>query len=95
MNAYEVAALIIIVFLTFCFMVNVAIIGIWISLRKEMREMKTELRDEVRAIGVRVSDVELEQAYMRGVMSAIQSQTQARAHDAPPSADSNSPSAGA
>ena len=81
-------AIIAAVFLALCFLANLAILGIWLSLRKEIREMKSELTHEIRAIGVRgggggVSDVELEQAYIRGVMSAIQSQ--AHAHDAPPS----------
>lgn len=99
MSVYEFAAIILAIFLTLCSLAHLAILGIWLSLRKEMREMRTECTHELRAIGARggddgVSDAELEQAYKRGVMSAIQSQTQARAHNAPPSADSNSPSDG-
>ena len=91
MNVYEFAALIAIIFLALCFLAHLAILGIWLSLRKEMRDMRTESTHEIRDASVRVSDAELEQAYKRGVMSAIQSQTQARAHNAPPSADSNPP----
>ena len=92
MNVYEFAALIAIVFLALCFLSHLAILGIWLSLRKEIRDMRTELTHELRAVGVRgvrVSDAELEQAYMRGVMSVIQPQI--HAHNAPPSADSNPP----
>ena len=93
MSVYEFAAIILAIFLALCSLAHLAILGIWLSLRKEMREMRTEFTHEIRAIGaggVRVSDVELEQAYMRGVMSVIQ--PQAHAHNAPPSADSNPPS---
>lgn len=93
MSVYEFAAIILAIFLTLCSLAHLAILGIWLSLRKEMREMRTERTHEIRAASVRVSDAELEQAYKRGVMSAIQSQPQARTHNAPPNADSNPPSA--
>ena len=93
MNVYEFAVLIAAIFLALCFLAHLAILGIWLSLRKEMRDMRTEFTYELRAIGVggvRVSDAELEQAYKRGVMSVIQPQI--HAHNAPPNADSKSPS---
>ena len=77
-------AIIAAVFLAFCALTNLAILAIWISLRKEIRGMRAELKDEIRAVSVRVSDAELENARMQGAMSVIQAQ--AHSHDAPPSA---------
>ena len=84
-------AIIAAVFLAFCALTNLAILAIWISLRKEIRGMRTELVTEtraigaeIRAVGARVSDAELENARMQGAMSVIQAQ--AHSHDAPPSA---------
>ena len=74
-------AIIAAVFLAFCALFNAAILAIWLSLRKEIRGMRAELVTEIRAIGagVRVSDAELENARMQGVMSVIQAQ--AHSHD--------------
>ena len=74
-------AIIAAIFLTLCALTNLAILAIWLSLRKEVRGMRAELVTEIRAIGagVRVSDVELENARMQGVMSVIQAQ--AHSHD--------------
>ena len=91
MNATDLA-IIAAVFLAFCALFNAAILAIWLNLRKEIRGMRAELVTEIRAIGagardavgVRVSDAELENARMQGVMSVIQAQ--AHSHDAPPSA---------
>ena len=55
--------------------IHIALFGFWISMRNEIREMKAEIRAAI----VRVSDAELEQARMRGVMSVIQ--PQAHAHE--------------
>ena len=54
--------------------IEIALFGFWISIRNEIRETKAALMSEISAVGTRVSDAELEQARMRGVMSAIQPQ---------------------
>ena len=77
-------AIIAAVFLAFCALFNAAILAIWLNLRKEIRGMKMEMVTEIRAVSVRVSDAELENARMQGVMSAIKAQS--HSHDAPPTA---------
>ena len=80
MDASDLAVISVVSVLAFGFMaMGIGFFGIWVGMRSEMREMKAELTTEIRAVGVSVSDVELEQARMRGVMSVIQ--PQARAHD--------------
>ena len=93
MSASDLAIISIVSVLAFGFMtLGITFWGIWVGMRNEIREMRAEHREDIRAMsvridaaGVRVSDVELEQARMRGVMSVIQ--PQAHAHNAPPSAD--------
>lgn len=55
--------------------IHVALWGFWINMRNEIRAA----RAEIRAAGVRVADVELERARMKGVMSVMQ--PQAHAHE--------------
>ena len=59
--------------------IHAALWGFWIAIRNEIRAMRAELTTGIRAAGVRVSDVELEQARMQGVMSVLQ--PQAHAHE--------------
>ena len=69
--------------------IHIALLAFWIDIRNEIRAMRTELKTairaelvgEIRAAGVRVSDAELEQARMQGVMSAVQSQARCRARE--------------
>ena len=90
MSATDLAIISIVSVLAFGFMtIGIAFWGIWVGMRNELREMRAEHREDARATSARVSDVELEQARMQGIMSVIQ--PQARAHNAPPSADSNPP----
>ena len=77
--------------------IHIALLAFWIDIRNEIRAMKAELVVGIRAAGARVSDEELEQARMRGVMSAIQSQAHCRARESagarrnPPADSQNAP----
>ena len=90
MDTYDLALISVISVLILGYMTMViALFGIWIGTRNEARETRTELKEEIRALGARVdaaservSDAELEQARMQGVMSVIQAQS--HSHDAPP-----------
>lgn len=57
--------------------IHIALFAFWIDIRNEIRVMRAELKTGFRAAGARVSDAELEQARMQGVMSVIRPQ----AHD--------------
>ena len=83
--------------------IHIALFAFWIDIRNEIRAMRAELKTciraelvvGIRAAGARVSDEELEQARMQGVMSAIQSQAHYRARESSgtrqnPPADSQS-----
>ena len=75
MDASDLAVISVVSVLAFGFVtIGIAFFGIWIGMRNEMREVKADLTAEIRAVGARVSDAELEQARMRGVMSVIQPQ---------------------
>ena len=91
MDASDLAVISVVSVLSFGFMaIGATLFGIWVGMRNEMREMKAEIQ----AVGVRVSDVELEQARMRGVMSVIQPQAHAHEYTGArpnPTADSQSP----
>lgn len=85
MSTSDLAIISVVSVLAFGFMtITIGLFGIWIGMRNELREMRSELKDEIRAVSVRVSDAELENARMQGAMSVIQAQ--AHSHDAPPSA---------
>jgi len=76
MDASDLAVISVVSVLAFGFVtIGATLFGIWVGMRNEIREM----RAEIQAASVRVSDVELEQARMRGVMSVIQ--PQAHAHE--------------
>ena len=75
--------------------IHIALLAFWIDIRNEIRAMKAELVVGIRAAGARVSDEELEQARMQGVMSVIQPQAHCRAQESAgarrnPPADSQS-----
>ena len=71
MDASDLAVISVVSVLAFGFVtIGATLFGIWVGMRNEIREMKAEIQ----AAAVRVSDVELEQARMRGVMSVIQPQ---------------------
>ena len=95
MDASDLAVISVVSVLAFGFMaMGIGFFGIWVGMRSEMREMKAELTTEIRVVGVRVSDVELEQARMRGVMSVIQPQAHAHEYTGGrpnPTADTQSP----
>ena len=57
--------------------IHIALFGFLISTQNEIRVVRAEIL--AAGVSVRVSDAELEQARMRGVMSVIQ--PQARAHE--------------
>ena len=78
MDASDLAAIGVVSVLGFA-IIEIALFGFWISIRNEIRETKAALMSEISAASARVSDAELEQARMRGVMSVIQ--PQARAHE--------------
>ena len=85
--------------------IHIALLAFWIDIRNEIRAMRAELKTciraalvvGIRAAGARVSDEELEQARMQGVMSAIQSQAHYRARESagarrnPPADSHNAP----
>ena len=85
MDASDLAIISVVSVLAFGFMtIGIALFGIGLGMRNDVRELRSEMTDmrselmtEIRAAGVRVSDAELEQARMQGVMSVIQPQ----AHD--------------
>ena len=88
MDASDLAVISVVSVLAFGFVtIGATLFGIWVGMRNEIREMKAEIQ----AAAVRVSDAELEQARMRGVMSVIQ--PQAHTHEStgtrpnPPDAD--------
>lgn len=92
MNTSDLALISVVSVLAFGVMtISIGLFGIWVGMRNELRESRSELRDiraelmsEIRAVGARVSDAELENARMQGAMSVIQAQSHSRA--APPSA---------
>ena len=78
MDTSDLAIISVVSVLSFGFVaIGATLFGIWVGMRNDVRELKVELMTEIRAAGVRVSDAELEQARMRGVMSVIRPQ----AHD--------------
>lgn len=77
--------------------IHIALFAFWIDIRNEIRAVRAELVVGIRAAGARVSDAELEQARMQGVMSVIQPQAHDHARESsgarqnPPADSQNAP----
>ena len=72
--------------------IHAALWGLWIAIRNEIRSARAEIR--AICAGVRVSDAELERAWMEGVMSVLQPQAHAHEYTGArpnPTAESQSP----
>ena len=91
MNASDLAAISAASVLGFAIIHIALLFGFWISTQNEIRAVRAEILAAGVSVRVRVSDAELEQARMRGVMSVIQ--PQAHTHEStgtrpnPPDAD--------
>ena len=46
-------------------------IAIWLDLRANMRDLRTEMRSDMRPIKTRLSDVEKEQAEIKGLLQGL------------------------
>ena len=105
MDASDLAVISVVSVLSFGFVaIGATLFGIWVGMRNDVRELRAEMTDmrselmtEIRAAGVRVSDVELEQARMQGVMSVIRPQAHDHARESagtrqnPPADSHNAP----